>query len=66
LEFLQTYILNEDFSSASVTVRDGWYNSAVTGQVYDLWHFDNYKRKLNLEQKRQIIQKLLKNFYNNK
>ena len=38
----QTYILNEDFSSASgTTPPSGWTNNTVTGTSTDLWHFDN-------------------------
>ena len=38
----QTYILNEDFSSASgTTPPTGWVNSTVGGEAEDLWHFDN-------------------------
>src|SRR6056297_3365302 len=38
----QTYILNEDFSSASgTTPPTGWLNSTVDGETEDLWHFDN-------------------------
>ena len=38
----QTYILNEDFSSASgTTPPTGWVNSTVDGEAEDLWHFDN-------------------------
>ena len=40
--FSQTYILNEDFSSASGTTQpSGWLNSTVSGETGDLWHFDN-------------------------
>ena len=40
--FSQTYILNEDFSSASgTTPPEGWSNVAVTGDAEDLWRFDN-------------------------
>ncbi|MGM0505375.1 MAG: hypothetical protein ACQESQ_12185, partial [Bacteroidota bacterium] len=40
--FSQTYILNEDFSSASVTSPPtGWTNTTVSGEAEDLWHFDN-------------------------
>ena len=40
--YAQTYILNEDFSSASVTTPpSGWTNNTVTGTSTDLWHFDN-------------------------
>ena len=38
----QTYILNEDFSSASgTTPPTGWVNFTVDGEAEDLWHFDN-------------------------
>ena len=38
----QTYILNEDFSSASgTTPPTGWLNSTIGGETEDLWHFDN-------------------------
>ena len=40
--FSQTYILNEDFSSASgTTPPEGWSNVTVTGDAEDLWRFDN-------------------------
>ncbi|MCR5890373.1 PKD domain-containing protein [Hymenobacter sp. J193] len=40
--FAQTYILNEDFSSASgTTPPTGWLNSAGSGPATDKWHFDN-------------------------
>ena len=40
--FSQTYILNEDFSSASGTTPPvGWVNSTIAGEAEDLWHFDN-------------------------
>ncbi|MFH0757458.1 MAG: hypothetical protein V2B15_09235 [Bacteroidota bacterium] len=40
--FSQTYLLNEDFSSALGTTGPvGWYNQAIIGEAYDLWHFDN-------------------------
>ena len=40
--FSQTYILNEDFSSASGTTPPvGWANSTIAGEAEDLWHFDN-------------------------
>jgi hypothetical protein len=40
--YAQTYILNEDFSSASgTTPPSGWTNNTVTGTPTDLWHFDN-------------------------
>ncbi|MFY0608591.1 MAG: hypothetical protein JXR10_17875, partial [Cyclobacteriaceae bacterium] len=38
----QTYILNEDFSSASeATPPSNWTNTTVTGGAADLWRFDN-------------------------
>ena len=38
----QTYILNEDFSSASgTTPPTGWTNTNITGNSTDVWHFDN-------------------------
>jgi len=40
--YAQTYILNEDFSSASgTTPPNGWSNNTVAGTATDLWHFDN-------------------------
>ncbi|NOQ25163.1 MAG: hypothetical protein GQ564_07345, partial [Bacteroidales bacterium] len=40
--FSQTYILNEDFSSASgTTPPSDWVNTTVSGEAEDLWHFDN-------------------------
>ena len=40
--FSQTYILNEDFSSASgTTPPPGWTNITQIGQPYDKWHFAN-------------------------
>ncbi len=40
--FSQTYILNEDFSSATeTTAPDGWSNITVTGEATDLWNFNN-------------------------
>ncbi|MDX5348525.1 MAG: hypothetical protein LPK19_14915, partial [Hymenobacteraceae bacterium] len=40
--FAQTYILNEDFSSASgTTPPSGWLNHTGQGAVADKWHFDN-------------------------
>ena len=38
----QTYILNEDFVTASgTTPPSGWQNSTAAGDDTDLWHFDN-------------------------
>ncbi|MCF6170888.1 MAG: gliding motility-associated C-terminal domain-containing protein [Bacteroidales bacterium] len=38
----QTYILNEDFVTASgITPPPGWLNVTVAGGETDLWHFDN-------------------------
>ncbi len=38
----QTYLLNEDFSSAqSTNPPPTWSNTTINGQNYDLWHFDN-------------------------
>ncbi|WP_114778747.1 PKD domain-containing protein [Botryobacter ruber] len=38
----QTYILNEDFSSATETTPPtGWANTTVTGVATDKWRFDN-------------------------
>ena len=40
--FSQTYILNEDFSSASgSTPPTGWTITTITGTADDLWRFDN-------------------------
>ena len=40
--YAQSYVLNEDFSSASgTTPPSGWSNNTVTGNPTDLWHFDN-------------------------
>jgi PKD repeat protein len=40
--FGQTYILNEDFSSASeITPPTGWSNTTVIGVATDQWRFDN-------------------------
>ncbi|MDX5435932.1 MAG: right-handed parallel beta-helix repeat-containing protein, partial [Pontibacter sp.] len=38
----QTYILNEDFSSAlGTTPPTGWSNTTITGVTTDKWRFDN-------------------------
>ena len=38
----QTYVLNEDFSSASgTTTPTGWTNTNITGNSTDVWNFDN-------------------------
>jgi len=38
----QTYILNEDFSSATGTTPPvDWMNTTITGQTTDKWRFDN-------------------------
>mgnify|MGYP001019683226 FL=1 len=38
----QSYILNEDFSSASgTTPPTAWSNNTITGTASDLWRFDN-------------------------
>src|SRR5688572_29329177 len=38
----QTYILNEDFSSAAGTTPPvDWMNTTITGQTTDKWRFDN-------------------------
>ncbi|MBK3517665.1 hypothetical protein, partial [Carboxylicivirga marina] len=38
----QTYILNEDFSSANgTTPPEGWSNTTAAGVASDLWQFDN-------------------------
>ena len=40
--YSQTYVLNEDFSSASgTTPPSGWTNTNITGNSTDVWHFDN-------------------------
>ena len=40
--YSQTYVLNEDFSSASgTTPPTGWTNANITGNSTDVWHFDN-------------------------
>ena len=40
--FSQTYILNEDFTSANDTIPPvQWSNSSNTATATDLWHFDN-------------------------
>ncbi|HER09596.1 MAG TPA: hypothetical protein ENO20_11880, partial [Bacteroides sp.] len=40
--FSQTFILNEDFSSAGGSIPPyGWINDAIVGEAEDLWHFDN-------------------------
>ena len=40
--YSQTYVLNEDFSSASgTTPPTGWTNTNITGNSTDVWHFDN-------------------------
>lgn len=42
ISYEQTYILNEDFSSASgTTPPTGWSNTVITGQSTDKWRFDN-------------------------
>ncbi|MEA3445483.1 MAG: gliding motility-associated C-terminal domain-containing protein [Bacteroidota bacterium] len=45
----QTYILNEDFSSASDTIPPAqWTNLSITPAVSDVWHFNNPgNRQLN-------------------
>jgi len=38
----QLYLLNEDFSAASITTPPtNWNNQTINGQVSDKWHFDN-------------------------
>jgi PKD repeat protein len=38
----QVFILNEDFSGASViTPPSGWQNTTISGLSTDLWHFNN-------------------------
>ncbi|PLW98897.1 MAG: hypothetical protein C0594_17790 [Marinilabiliales bacterium] len=40
--FTQTYILNEDFSTASSNNPPvGWINNTISGEVQDVWRFDN-------------------------
>ena len=40
--YSQTYILNEDFSSANGTIPPtGWTNTNITGVSTDVWHFNN-------------------------
>jgi len=43
----QMYLLNEDFSSASITNPPfNWSNQTITGQITDKWHFDNPGNKI--------------------
>jgi hypothetical protein len=38
----QTYILNEDFVTATgTTPPSDWQNNTIEGDDTDLWHFDN-------------------------
>jgi|GEM_PF-3501238 len=43
----QTYILNEDFATASgITAPGSWSNTLISGETFDKWHFDNPANRL--------------------